>query len=114
MPSYATDVRPIMLAHCVRCHGAGGTLQGDPDAYPLGSPPPGYNTGSAALCYLDEFDDRDCTDDGDGGVSANCKRGAKYCAVFLEGKLPVMPPPPATINEWERDVLLRWGKSPMP
>ena len=29
-PTYDRDVQPILTAHCVRCHGAGGTLNAIP------------------------------------------------------------------------------------
>ena len=28
--SYEKDIRPLMLARCVRCHGGGGTFNTDP------------------------------------------------------------------------------------
>jgi hypothetical protein len=116
-PSYATDVRPLLVAHCIRCHGAGGTLQGDPAAYPLGVQPPGYRPGPPKQCYFDEVEDRgDCTAT-DGGVSVDCKSGLRSCAALvglyiLPASPKPMPPPPAMLNDWERDVLVRWSKNP--
>ena len=110
-PTYARDVKPILDAHCTRCHGAGGTLQGDPEVYPLGTPPEGYKSNRPVVCYLDQLDDRGCVD---GGAATDCKRGVNYCLVYLPAYVPMMPPPPAAINDWERDVLLRWTKNPMP
>ena len=30
-PTYSHQIKPLMEAHCIRCHGAGGTLNLDPD-----------------------------------------------------------------------------------
>src|SRR3954462_11813653 len=34
-PSYARDIAPLMGARCIRCHGAGGTLNTDPAIAPI-------------------------------------------------------------------------------
>src|SRR5262245_6176925 len=67
-PSYATDVRPILLARCVSCHGAGDMLSGDPPGSALPGPPPNG--------YLDHYEDRGNCGDADGGLpDLTCKRG---------------------------------------
>ena len=116
MPSFATDVRPILMAHCARCHGAGGTLQGDPGNYPLGNPPEGYLPGAPPRPYLDIFaDEGDCVIPDGGTLPASCKVGALSYAPILENYFASMPPPPAAkLNDWEMDVVRRWGKNPLP
>ncbi len=121
-PSYAADVRPIFLAHCVRCHGAGGTLnlardpRGGADAGPLPSV-----AGKPALAYLGQYaDSGDCGDPS----SLTCHRGAHFVATQTsELKLylhpppnfPPMPPPPAPrLDAWELDVVDAWLANPLP
>jgi hypothetical protein len=107
-PSYATDVRPIFLAHCTRCHGAGGTLQGEDG---------GTNPGPPRVCHLDVYDDEPIgCGVADGGTPPSCTVGAQSCVLlpWYRLKLPTMPPLPATLNDWERDVLNRWGESENP
>lgn len=108
-PSFETDVKPIFQAHCVRCHGAGGTLNGDPTSQgmPIYQNPP-------ALGYLDNYDDQgDCPS----GTLSPCKRGAYFYATdgklimtgYLNGKPAPMPPPPAApLTDWEKDTILFW------
>jgi hypothetical protein len=121
MPSYQKDVRPIFMSHCVRCHGAGGTLQGDPNNYPLGTPPELYTPGAPSFCHLNVYDDQgDCTAD-----MSSCKAGAHSCATtykgFMvgylhaqEGGLPMPPPPAPRLTDWELEVVDRWLANPIP
>ena len=121
-PSYAADVHPIFLAHCVRCHGAGGSLntardpKGGADAGPL----PGAG-GTPELAYLGQYEDSgDCTDPS----SRACHHGAYFMAtqtVDLQTYLhppanfPPMPPPPAPrLDDWELKVVDRWLANPLP
>lgn len=121
-PSYAVDVHPIFLAHCVRCHGAGGALnealdpRGGPDAGPL----PGVG-GRPALAYLGQFaDSGDCAD----SPAPTCHRGAYFVAtqttelhLYLHppAAFPPMPPPPAPrLDDWELKVVDAWLASPLP
>jgi hypothetical protein len=108
-PTYAKDVKPILDAHCVRCHGAGGTLNSMVVAGR--DHPPG-------LCYLQTYGDA-----GDCSTAATCMRGAGYCGAGSAGasmltlytKLPEdnrlhMPPLPSeSLNDWELEVLSRWA-----
>lgn len=121
MPSYEKDVRPIFLSHCIRCHGAGGTLQGDPPQYPLGEDqrPARYNPGPPGTCYLNTYADQgDCTPVG-GVAPATCKLGAHSCAALVAGFAlvpePSMPPQPAPVlTDWEKEVVRRWVMDPRP
>ena len=109
-PTYKTDVQPIFMARCVRCHGAGDMLQGDPVATNTTTPTP-------TICYLQRFDDG-----GDCSVASTCKHGAHYCATLYgtyisadDSSKQRMPPLPADrLNDWEMDVLNRWAKNPLP
>ena len=114
-PSYERDVRPIFMANCVRCHGAGGTVQNEAN---------GTQTGKIE-CFLNVYDDP--TDCPDGGTAAPCQPGAHTCAtspslkVFFPHFLhpasggPRMPPAPSEpLNSWELDVVDRWLANPIP
>jgi hypothetical protein len=113
-PTYATDVHPILMAHCVRCHGAGDSLNANPDA-------PNPTIRQPQQCYLQRFgDEGDCTTAG----STTCKRGAgnATCVSMIplrislaESSSLVMPPvAAAALNDWEKDVLTRWAAAPAP
>jgi hypothetical protein len=112
-PTYAKDVQPILEAHCVRCHGANDMLNAVPGAPHPARPQP-------QLCYFQRLgDEGDCTAD-----PANCKRGAgnPQCAGMLKTRITApedndlrMPPAPSDpLNDWEQDVLIKWGANPLP
>jgi hypothetical protein len=118
-PSYAADVQPIFVAHCTRCHGAGDMLQADP---PVTDP---LTKGAPLQGYLGHFEDRgDCTpaDGGSVPTAPTCMRGAAYYGMgsmvgyaLWNTWFPRMPPPPAAaLNNFERDVILKWIQNPKP
>jgi hypothetical protein len=116
-PTYSKHVLPILEAHCVRCHGSGGTLNADPHSLePTSSPPNGY---------LNQYEDKvDCTPDANGLYPLTCVGGAHYEAVngnlydFIHGiAQPRMPlAPAAPLDDWELSVLDNWlaEKPPLP
>lgn len=99
-----------MIARCVRCHGAGGHLNGDP-LYERGTPP----TDS----YFAQYDDSgDCV--GAAAMTDACMRGAKYYAgqikvfIHLEGPGRMPPPPSDPLSDRQLEVLDRWLAEPTP
>jgi hypothetical protein len=102
MPTYTADVQPILEAHCVRCHGAGGTLNADARSLEPSSPPPNG--------FLDQYDDKvDCTPDANGFTPLSCVGGARYEAEngnlrdFIHGiAQPKMPLAPAGVTASSR------------
>jgi mono/diheme cytochrome c family protein len=109
MPTYDRDVRPIMLSRCVRCHGAGGTLNADPAMI-------GTAQGIPIQGYFDAYADRgDCTPSDAGIVPSTCKPGAKTYAPLMaiviestgDGRMPPLPAPKLTDRQIE--IIKRWA-----
>jgi hypothetical protein len=115
---YVIHIQPMLNARCLRCHGAGGTLNGDPDVPDsgtfgtLGTQYMGKPTNGYFDCY---FDRGDCT------VPTNpgCRHGLRYYAGDSPGAalaiawLPAMPPPPAQpLTSREKELLRRWLARP--
>jgi hypothetical protein len=113
-PTFADDVGPIFEAHCVRCHGAGGTLNGDPRAVVPDTP----------SAYLTQYADRgDCTPMPNGDIPPTCIPAARFEAVngniklYLQGPPQIrMPPAPgAPLSSWELAVVDNWlAEQPTP
>jgi mono/diheme cytochrome c family protein len=113
-PSYALDVKPLFHAHCVRCHGAGGTLNAD-QAIPAFGPP--------SLVHLDSYEDT-----GVGcppltelvSIPDTCNQGAHRHTVsigvyvHLTGSARMPPPPAPRLTEWELALVDRWVANPLP
>jgi hypothetical protein len=107
-PSFEVDVKPIFQASCVRCHGAGGTLNADPRAFEAVMPPDGF---------LDRYEDKsDCSLDATGNIPATCRRGALSeaksgnLAYYLHTtsivRMPMAPSGP--LAPWELEVVDNW------
>jgi mono/diheme cytochrome c family protein len=110
-PSYERDIKPLMEAHCIRCHGAGGTLNTDPDI----PPPPHAKVQGPPL-------NSDFTSlQGENGhfglmnYTLGGSPGVVFLKTYVEGTLGPMPPPPADpLTNWERDLLFTWANNPLP
>jgi len=106
MPTFSVDVEPILLKNCVRCHGAGGTLNADPSSS-LPYPPPNG--------YFDHYADQgNCTPDDAGVIPTDCKLGAASLAPAMKvyvncDDLPMPPPPAARLSTHDRQVIGNWA-----
>ena len=114
---YNQDVQPLLLAHCVRCHRAGGTLNGDSDIG-FGPVASSFATGKPLQGYFDCAADRgDCSSANP--TAPTCRRGFRYYANDMPGAiaqvawLHLMPPPPAPpLTTFESEILYKWLASP--
>jgi hypothetical protein len=108
-PTFTKDVKPIFDAHCVRCHGAGGSLNVVPPSVT-----------APKSCYLNMFaTEGDCT-----VTSPPCKMGAMAALCFglaanyidlPDNATLRMPPLPAEpLNDWEKEVIKTWVKAGAP
>jgi hypothetical protein len=102
-PTYTSDVKAILDAHCARCHGAGDNLNAIPNE--AGTKP--------GACYLHRYEDEgDCS----ALTNPDCKLGAgsSFCAPMISGLIvrtdsSRMPPRPSeAMTDWEVQTLLRW------
>jgi len=114
-PTFSDDVQPILVAHCTRCHGAGGMLRGDPMSTLITYKSPPIDG------FFNNYDDQgDCIVDGGSPPRPPiCMHGAHtYATTFLSlwtNYVPsLMPPSPAApLNDWELNVLNRWIQNPI-
>jgi hypothetical protein len=123
-PAYDIEVRPIFMAHCARCHGAGGALNiatepTGPDAAVLpsisGSLLTQFTTNGPWLTQFDTTGDCAAT------TPTNCRPGAGqyYPLIYMTTQYTAdqpeaMPPPPASrLNDWELGVIANWKKNPI-
>jgi hypothetical protein len=108
-PSWARDIHPLMEAHCIRCHGGGGMLNGDPDVPP---------TNPKDLCMLP-------TDGGaytcaprtgnfttQAGLMPYTGQGGKNMITYLDYPMP--PPPSEPLSDFEYNLLVNWAINPLP
>jgi mono/diheme cytochrome c family protein len=105
-PSFETDVKPIMLANCVRCHGQGDKLNVDPGL--AGTELAGK---SPLAAYLDHYEDRmNCgtgTCIGAASAAAAFLRTGNY---FTRSDKDRMPPKPSDpLSDREIGIIQRWA-----
>jgi hypothetical protein len=108
-PGYEKDIKPLMSAHCIRCHGAGGSLNADPYEVAI-------STGQKAAI--------------NGNFTALADQNGKHGLMFYTGTPNTqsgwdtmhtylvqigMPPPPSNkLDDWSTEMLLRWCSKPLP
>lgn len=109
-PAYDSDVRPILMAHCARCHGAGDALNAPteptgPDAAVLPSIANTVSAFNTLNIYLDRY-----SSDG-AKLGAYASKGLIPGTLLSTAKPQIrMPPAPAPhLSDWEADVLTTWS-----
>ena len=112
-PVYDSDVQPILMAHCARCHGAGDSINVPTEPTgPDAAVEPSIANSAAALKSTNIFLDRYSSD--------GTKTGAYIARATFSIVLPpkaqgqlLMPPPPAPgLSDFELDVLKAWAAGP--
>ncbi|HVR00567.1 MAG TPA: hypothetical protein VMT47_00420 [Polyangia bacterium] len=110
-PSYERDIKPLMEAHCIRCHGAGGTFNKDPDI----PPPPAAKVSGPPI--NGDFTSLQDTNGHNGLLHYTTMGGAAGLAalhIYVDGTFGPMPPPPADrLTNWETDLLFTWANNPL-
>jgi hypothetical protein len=112
-PTFEPTIRTLLQAHCVRCHGAGGTLNTDPASL--------YKD-MAGQGYFNRYEDRDCVPLPDLSLPADCQKGARSEVITIKTYIhlaesdPVhMPPLPSDpLTSWELQLLDNWLDEPDP
>jgi hypothetical protein len=99
-PTYDEDVRPLLVARCLRCHGQPGEVD------PLSAKVNARLTSVGLLLDYPYFSD----------VPDTLLPKMKMLGAYARGEapgLPRMPPPPAAaLEDWEIQMLDNWGKAP--
>lgn len=106
-PAYDTDVRPIFLAHCTRCHGDG------PDGGMLNIAP-FANTGTSVRpsdpCLTQFGNNSNSLDCQYGAANYSGPMGSIITDIHSTEQLHQMPPQPAPrLNEFELGVIEAWA-----
>jgi hypothetical protein len=101
--SYATDIKPLMEARCIRCHGGGGTLNDDPYSVPtltFTQPQTGDFTRLETVGIIK-------------GLGFYTGGGVGVLKIYIDppnGGRPTMPPDPAPkLTSREKEMLLKWA-----
>jgi mono/diheme cytochrome c family protein len=101
-PSFEKDIKPIMLAHCVRCHGAGGTLNEDPDN--IGP----YRKDVPVFAYLDSYEaPASCAAAGCQGARIAAETIKAYVTLTDDTRMP--PLPAAPLSDHQIGIIVRWA-----
>jgi hypothetical protein len=107
--SFARDIKPLMEARCVRCHGGGGMLNDDPYSQP---------TSMETKPEAGDFRHIE-TVNGISGLGTYAGPGVGLLRIYIDPKdgPPLMPPLPAPpLTAREKEMLLKWaaGNPPNP
>ncbi len=106
-PSFATDVLPVMEAHCTRCHGDNGSLNPDPQVIN-----PTFRT-APTDGYFTQYDDKTgCPTlraPGPAGCQGAKALGLTTMKVYIHTDALRMPPRPSDpLSEWDLKLLDNW------
>ena len=112
-PTYEADVRPILMARCIRCHGS--PTLADPT-----STNDAYKARPLPIRRFDVFADTPCDtpDAGAACVISGAQSSAALIKLYINAdpKTTGMPPAPAPpLTSYQKDTLLNWAaETPAP
>jgi hypothetical protein len=113
LPTYEHDIKPLMEAECIRCHGAGGTMNADPEI-------PSTNRLKGAPLFGDftHLHDRKVSPGAGqedvtvvGLLHYTGASGLASMKLYLAAPMP--PPPADPLTDWQRKLLLTWAENPI-
>jgi hypothetical protein len=103
--SYSRQIQPLMEARCVRCHGAGGTLNADSDILPNVNKYSGAPTNG----YFNRLEDD--------GMKFGLMHYTGGLVAFTMGYVdggPMPLPPAAPLSDREHELFSNWLSNPYP
>jgi hypothetical protein len=108
LPTYEADVRPILMARCVRCHGE--PPLGDPETSADDGTPPGAAPITTPRRF-DVYGDTDCgTDAGVCIHGAASSAGLMVLYINFPRDKSGMPPLPApALTSYQHDTIVNWA-----
>jgi mono/diheme cytochrome c family protein len=102
-PTYERDIKPLMEANCIRCHGAGGMLNADPDIMKI------QNSMAPTMSDFTQLNDVN----GKFGLLHYTAANPQGGVALMQAFLGMMPPPPSDrLAPWEHDLLIKWVNNP--
>jgi len=115
-PSWQKDLLPFFEARCVRCHGAGGTLNNDPYMGPNTAGKAGVARGTPTAFYANVYDmDASTTPPRLGAKTLNALIAPYMTAKVANDDQARMPPYPAPkLTDREMSLVNRWIATNMP